>query len=320
MLNRLNNLIYKMFSGSSSREDNEGSNISEVVDFVGVPLLRTEYKALQHIFAKIVKEKEYRNPAIFYNREIPGMTKMAIEDRSVIELDLSSWGGLTSLPQDIKGLTKLRRLDLSKNPFISFDGIGVLQNLQYLNISHNELSSVSWGVEELVSLRVFDASYNELKSFPGPLVNLRSLRDLDLSANQITSLHGIEGISGLSWLNVAKNQIEFFPSLSVEVEKLNFNSNHLASLPSSIAKFKNLKELCLSNNRLTSLPPEIGRLPNLQFLSIDNNNLTKLPYALTYLPKLKGIDFLGNKLDERCIEILDELKRKGVSVEEPKYG
>lgn len=69
-------------------------------------------------------------------------------------------------------------------------------------------------------------------------------------------------------------------------------------LPSTIGKFKNLKNLMLTNF-LDEVPEEICQLKNLRFLTVARNeNLRTLPACLAHLPNLQFVNIKGSPVGD----------------------
>jgi internalin A len=76
--------------------------------------------------------------------------------------------------------------------------------------------------------------------------------------------------------------------------KLDLSRNAITSIPESISKLVNLKELWLNDNRLTHLPPALGEMRQLELLDIARNALTGLPDCLSNLTNLITLQMGGN--------------------------
>ena len=68
--------------------------------------------------------------------------------------------------------------------------------------------------------------------------------------------------------------------------------------------------------KLKRLPESIGNLESLENLSLEGNLITSLPESLMDLSNLKSIYIGTNPLDKKSEEILKDLEKKGVLIEE----
>lgn len=142
--------------------------------------------------------------------------------------------------------------------------IGLLTNLQILNISLNQLTYLPATIGNLRQLQILNLSHNKLTSLPATIGNLGQLQTLDLSYNELTSLP--EEIGHL-----------------IKLRELYINGNELTSLPATIGDLAQLQVLNLYRNKLTSLPASMVHLTQLQVLDLNaNKQLQDLPHELKY--------------------------------------
>jgi Leucine-rich repeat (LRR) protein len=102
------------------------------------------------------------------------------------------------------------------------------------------------------------------------------LTRLDLSQNHIVTVTGIGQLTGLEYLDLSQNKLDY--------------------LPDDFSELVKLKELRVAKNKLTArgIPVEMFT-PTLSFLDLSENNFTKLPPELAiHLSKLTSISLHGN--------------------------
>ena len=93
-----------------------------------------------------------------------------------------------------------------------------------------------------------------------------------------------------------------------ELRELYLDNNQLKTIPSEIGNLTNLTKLLLYSNQLKTIPAELGKLTNLATLDLYGNQLTNIPGELRKLTKLTMLYLNSNKL-KRIPSELGELKR-----------
>ncbi|CAG0917273.1 unnamed protein product [Notodromas monacha] len=125
------------------------------------------------------------------------------------------------------------------------------------------------------------------------------LRALLLHDNRLSMLDGIETLTQLETLSLAKNRFTKFPHQVLDLETLtylNLSNNDLRLLPASIRQLRNLEVLWVNRTGLTSFPEEICELVNLETLGARHNELKSLPYEFSALRRLRWLTLVGNSL------------------------
>ncbi|XP_039023429.1 LRR receptor-like serine/threonine-protein kinase GHR1 [Hibiscus syriacus] len=206
---------------------------------------------------------------------------------------------------------------------------GISESIQFLNLSHNQLTGSLVGEAELQlfgNLKVLDLSYNQLSGeLPGfnfaydlqvlklsnnrftgfiPNVLLKAdsllLTELDLSGNNLTGPISMIMSTNLQILNLSSNGITGeLPLLSGSCAVLDLSNNKLEGNLTRILKWGNIEFLDLSQNRLTGLIPELTpQFLRLNHLNLSHNSLTSsLPKVILQYPKLRVLDLSFNQLD-----------------------
>ena len=213
---------------------------------------------------------------------------------NVGELNLSL-NNLRSIPPDIRRLTTLIKIDISKNGLkctsaSDFSGLpaelGDIPNLQILNLTECNLAYIPPAVWKCVNLQRLDISRNKISTLYPEIGNLEKL------------------------------------------QYLNLQQTNISTLPPEIAFCQDLEEVILWGNVIDSLPETLKEMPRLKTLNMNNrsfctvvdaymDNLLKkgqiqsehIPSVLFEIPSLEVIDLEEtkcNSLPETCVGILRE--------------
>lgn len=196
--------------------------------------------------------------------------------------------------------------------FVELRGLGVLDSLEYLNLSHNRISGrIPESLTNHRKLTYLDLSYNLLEGdIPSYIGAFDALRTLWLSGNRFTRLPPEIGrLSKLTNLLLDNNLLEELPVQIEQLQKLevlHLNGNRLRSLPASIEGiFGRLKILGLADNEIESLPTAFERLPDgIEQIFLHNNRLSSVPLSIADRPRLQLLTLYGNRMDFGTIEPL----------------
>ncbi|MEM1168484.1 MAG: COR domain-containing protein, partial [Cyanobacteria bacterium P01_H01_bin.35] len=183
-----------------------------------------------------------------------------------------------------------------------------LEQLEALNLSNNQLTSLPELISTFSNLTSLDLSNNQLTSLPESISQLSNLTELSLNSNQLTSLpESISKLSNLTELSLNSNQLTSLPESIIKLSNLTelyLSRNQIyTNLPESISKLSNLTKLYLNSNQLTNLPESISKLSNLTKLYLNSNQLTNLPESISKLPNLTKLYLRDNPLETPPIEI-----------------
>jgi len=150
--------------------------------------------------------------------------------------------GLTSVPEDLRGMKKLTHLDLGTNRLTALpDWLGDLTGLTHLDLFANQITDLPGSLGNLSALKCLNLSGNELTHVPVWLSDLTSLTELHLNTNLLTALP--ESIGGLRSLT-----------------QLHLKANRLSALPESIGSLVSLTQLNVAENRISTLPCQLADL------------------------------------------------------------
>jgi hypothetical protein len=168
------------------------------------------------------------------------------------------------------------RLDLSFNRIIE---IPVelpmrLPHLNYLNISHNQLTHLPESFGFLFHLQSVILCYNNLKELPNSFTHLVKLQKLDISHN---------------YLRVLPETIGQMESL----KKLNVSHNKLKELPASLGSSQTLQVILAKQNRLQSPPQSVCDEGSEQTLSYLRRNapdgyIEPVKRTINVFPRVRG--------------------------------
>jgi len=208
------------------------------------------------------------------------------DSKNVTRLLLQENNLVGSLPEEIKTLTKLQRLDVFNNSVIGTipSTLSALKDLVLLDLEENQMSGLAFpssifGLESLVSYRISNNRF--LGSIPTDFVRLSKLCQLWAAGNLLTGTIPTEITSSgkLETLLLYENKLE--GSLPKELGMLGnlydlqlYNNTLQTKIPSELFSATKLKTLRLDYNFLTgTLPTEVGKLTELKDLRLDKNSL-----------------------------------------------
>ncbi|KAJ9540412.1 LOW QUALITY PROTEIN: hypothetical protein OSB04_026918 [Centaurea solstitialis] len=239
----------------------------------------------------------------FFNGSIPDF----IGCRSLQELDLSSNRLSGNLPKSVGQLSNLEYLDVSFNNFssiISDVHFLNLTQLTYLDISLAfELSSHGSIPSQLETIKLQSCKLGpNIDGIPAWFWNLPSgLKFLDLSSNELKGMlpNTTSNFDGYPGMDLSYNQLEGrIPLLPSKLSSINLSGNRLSGNLFFLCEIdEELTFLDLSNNLLS------GRLPDcwLRFqkrmvvLNLSNNTLSgEIPSSLGFLSQLEALYLRSN--------------------------
>ncbi|KAG8927688.1 hypothetical protein FRC02_007914 [Tulasnella sp. 418] len=194
------------------------------------------------------------------NKFVPNLDKLSVDGNQL------AW--LSGVPATI------RTLSLSRNLLTSATTFSFLPNLEFLNISYNQLDSLKQ-LEQLRHLRELRADGNQIESLEG-IFTLDSLVKISLRGNKFRVLD----LRQQTWphlevLDLSENRVKSVVGLGrlPALISLNLDGNELSTI-SADTNLAKLRVLRLSANRLTRL--DVATYPNLRTLYVDNNRLESI--------------------------------------------
>ncbi len=181
-------------------------------------------------------------------------------------------------------------VDVTSLNISNLSGIQFFDNLQHLDCSINDLSSLPSLPNTLTFLSCYDNNLNSLPVLPN------SLTEFDCIGNNLTALPDLP--NNLTLLFCSYNSLANLPPLPNSLQGLYCSFNQLINLPTLP---NSLLILDCSSNQLTSLPTlpnqlewllcyynQISTIPNfpnsLTYLQSYNNQITSVPFFPNSLP------------------------------------
>ncbi|XP_076825385.1 leucine-rich repeat-containing protein 40-like [Clavelina lepadiformis] len=171
--------------------------------------------------------------------------------------------------------------------------------LTKLNLSSNQITSLSDELSNFQSLIVLDVHDNKLASLPSNLADLPNLKRFDVSHNNLQSLPSLEYLKVVSAMLLHYNQLsELPPSIGAmeSCELLDASNNLLTSVPATLSSMKNLRSINLSKNNIATLPASFGEIRSLKIVNLNDNGLKSMPNSIENLCNLEQLYLRNNSL------------------------
>uniref|UniRef100_A0A8C8A2E0 PH domain and leucine rich repeat protein phosphatase 1 n=1 Tax=Oryzias sinensis TaxID=183150 RepID=A0A8C8A2E0_9TELE len=240
------------------------------------------------------------------------ITQLDLRDTGLQELDVTCLTRLELLRCDRNSLSILRvsghalkSLHAAHNELRRLEIQPAPENLTFLDLCRNKLSSVPDWVCETSRLEVLDINYNCITELPVWLLSSGSLRKLLAGWNDVCQLPERLESSQLEVLDLQHNRLTELPhNLFIQAQSLrylNVSANKMVDLPAASTSedaFSRLEELYVTNNSLTDKC--IALLSGhglLKVLHLAYNQLqTFTASKLARLELLEELDVSGNRL------------------------
>lgn len=153
-----------------------------------------------------------------------------------------------TIPVSIKNLLSLKVLTLKNNKALILPDLSYNQNIEYL-----------------------DLTGNNLKTIPESVYGLAKLKTLNIGSNNISQVNpNISKLSNLFELRLEESELSELPDLSnlQNLESINLSGNNLTRLPPGIESLSKLKYINLSGNKINEkqILELRKKLPNAQIV------------------------------------------------------
>ncbi|KAL1139620.1 hypothetical protein AAG570_006602 [Ranatra chinensis] len=218
---------------------------------------------------------------------------------------------------DSQALPNIQSLNLEGNCLTSLSGLGHLEKLKQLSLSHNSVTHIGRDTGRhdrplFPNLQILHLNANNIISLePLELRRLPRLTTLFLQDNQIFSMYGLRHVKTLQYLVLDRNKIQMVQPHDVfELENLTelyLESNQIVDLE-FLKSLGHLKKLFLANNRISE-NTQLARLRsllNLNELTLINNPVCRsstrwrvCKQILGHMPRIKLIDGLTVHASEK---------------------
>eukprot|EP00943_MAST-04B_sp_MAST-4B-sp1_P003677 g3677.t1 len=187
-------------------------------------------------------------------------------------------GPLKTLPSDIEQLISLRHFDLWDNQLTTLtENLGKMEIIK-LNVAFNSLNEIPISIWGSKNLQYFDLSNNNISSVDDAIHNAIELRTLFLSNNSITESSLSSLPINLIVLNIEGNNLKAIPeriNILTELRDLLMQNNiDIHSVPSGLLpRLKKLVKIDLRNNSISQLPDDFGDARNLKIAYFHGNEI-----------------------------------------------
>ena len=232
-------------------------------------------------------------------------------------LNLSEYG-LNEIPKEIEKLKNLEWIDLSSNNIESIpDWFFSLDKLTFIDLSNNNLKELPLRLFFMKNLLRLDFGYNNLTKFPYWIIENNKLEILNLESCKLRKFpEALRSLKSIKRLILKNNNIRSVPLWLKELHTLkvlNLRGNNLKYFP-TLGHIVNLQYINLSNNKISKFKKNSFPI-NLLQLGLNNNKIEEIPIELTKIEELNRLEIAGNNLTEipSLIESLKKLQRLDLS-------
>jgi Leucine-rich repeat (LRR) protein len=207
-------------------------------------------------------------------------------------------------------------LDLSKRKYVDVPpSVFLYKKLKKLNLSRNQIESISNDFEQLKELELLDLGSNKLTTLPLQLSDLTALKRLDLRKNKFKNMPlVVTEMTQLTHLDLSSNRLKTLPNeigKLTQLKVLDVSFNNFTTLPDALINLTNLEELSIRGNAINTIPDTLFQMKQLKKLNLRGNKFAYIPEQLEQLTQLEELDLSDNPLEELpdTIEKLTKLRK-----------
>ncbi|KAH9362706.1 hypothetical protein HPB48_001197 [Haemaphysalis longicornis] len=198
------------------------------------------------------------------------------------------------------------RLDLSNNSISLLDGSVFSKDskLEFLELSHNSLTSVSGTFNRTRRMRELKLSSNEIRDVTDAFKGLTLLRKISLRCNLVTHIpdDAFSDNHELAEINLCENKILWMGTNAfrglVTLNTLLLQGNELLSLNGSLRHLPKIQYLDASFNAFQSLGrAEFENNGRLAFIRLLGNNISNLRGAFIRAGEMQSLNLRNNQVE-----------------------
>jgi Leucine-rich repeat (LRR) protein len=187
-------------------------------------------------------------------------------------------------------LDKLSDLNLANNRLSgpTPQGFGSFLQLEYINLSNNQISALSEGFGDMPMVKKLDLTDNSLESIPNSIGKMTSLETLLLDRNRLTSIpETIANCCFLKHISATKNKLATLPESMADLRNLvtiDFSDNELTSLPKYLGQDLTHVNYDFHNNRIEHIPDGFNSISNGRLHLYNNELRGDIPHSILLIP------------------------------------
>eukprot|EP00058_Branchiostoma_floridae_P026447 XP_002611938.1 hypothetical protein BRAFLDRAFT_126412 [Branchiostoma floridae] len=206
---------------------------------------------------------------------------------------------------NLEGTKRVGHLNLSYNNLDYVDGGCLPREVNVLDLQHNNIGRLAYTVTALENLQYLDLSHNDIQSeHYGPIYKASTLETLILDNNGFVGIDVVheKGLVNLKTLTLSQNHIHVINSGNfrwlVKLTYLDLSHNEINTvMPSAFRGLSRLRFLDLSYNQIQNIEEKtFDGLGNLTQLNLAANRITAIGNAFRHLYGLKELILSSNSL------------------------